>query len=134
MTWVIGIGVGSIENSDWTEGVWILRSIFSGGEIDPISILIGLTILLLPRLLFAAAASMYDAGRLRRLYVSLAAVPVVFEATVICLMLMTANINLGIAPGVFYSIAAPDIDFRIFLPTPILIVLGLIIVRSKNKM
>ena len=129
MTWVVGIGVGSIENSDWTEGVWILRLIFSGGGID----LVGLTILLLPRLIFAATASMYDAGKIRRLYVSMAAIPVVFVTSVICLMGMTATIILGIAPGVLISIAAPDIDSRLFLPTPILIILGLIIIRSKNK-
>ncbi len=133
MTWFIGTTFGSIENSDWMEGAWILRLVFSSVGTVPISVLGSLAIVLLPRLLFAAAASMYDVGRLGRYYVFVSALPVVFVTTVMYLMLMTANIILGIAPGVFFSIIAPDIDSRFFLPTPILIVLGLIAVRSKGK-
>jgi hypothetical protein len=124
MTWVIATGIGIIENSDWTEGVWILKPVIS---------LVGLAILLLPRVFFAAVASMHDAGKLGRYAVFVSAFPIVFVSGFVCLSMMTANIILGIPPGVLVSVAAPTIDFRLFTPTPILIVLGLFIVRSKNK-
>ncbi len=124
MTWVIGTGIGLIENSDWIEGLWIMKPIVSS---------IGIAILLLPRLLFAAATFMYNAGKLGKNYVFVSALPVVFVTAGIYMMLMTANIILGIPPGVLISIAAPNIDSRLFLPTPILIILGLIVVRSKTR-
>ena len=124
MTWVIDIVNGLIENSDWIEGAWILRPIVSSE---------GIAILLLPRLLFAAATFMYNAGKLGKNYVFVSTLPVVFVTAGIYMMLMTANIILGIPPGVLISIAAPNIDSRFFLPTPILIVLGLIVIRSKAR-
>jgi hypothetical protein len=133
MTWFAGIGIGSIENSDWTEGVWILKTIFSMAVPGPFAVLGPLAILLFPRLLFASVASMYDAGRVGSNYVAAAALPVIAVTAYMVLGLMTANIILGTPPGVLISIAAPDIDSRLFLPTPILLVLGIIIVRSRGS-
>jgi hypothetical protein len=133
ITWFAGIGIGSIENSNWTEGVWVLKTIFSMAVPGPFAVLGSLAILLSPRLIFASVASMYDAGRLGPNYVVAAALPVIAVTAYMLLGLMTANIILGTPPGVLISITAPDIDSRLFLPTPILLVLGFIIFWSKGR-
>ncbi|MFW9800504.1 MAG: hypothetical protein ACFFD9_08710 [Candidatus Thorarchaeota archaeon] len=132
MTWFIAIGFGSIENSDWTGGTWFLRTIFSSGGLDPFAALAFYAILLFPRLLFAATTSMHCIDRLSKAYVVASAIPVVAVTAWLGLQLMTASIILGSPPGVLISIAAPDVDSRLFLPTPILLLLGYIIIRSKE--
>ena len=133
MTWFMGMGIGSFENSDWTDGVWILKSVFSSMGIDPFAVLGSVTILFLPRLLFAAAVSMYVADRLGRNYVVASALPVIAVIAFLFLQLMTANFILGTPPGVLISIVEPDIDSRFFLPIPILLVLGFINVKLKGS-
>ncbi|MHA2058972.1 MAG: hypothetical protein ACW979_15240 [Candidatus Thorarchaeota archaeon] len=133
MTWFIATGIGSIENSDWTGNTWFLRTIFSPGEMDLAAVFAFFAILLLPRLIFAATASMYDAGRIGKAYVVVSMIPVIAVTAWLVLQLMTTSIHLGLPPGVLVSIAAPDVDSRIFLPTPFLLMFGFLIIRSTRR-
>jgi hypothetical protein len=133
MTWLIATGIGVIENSDWTGNAWFLRTVFLSGEMDPIGALVFLAIFLLPRLLFAAAVTLHELGRLGKTYVGMSAIPVIVVTIWLILNLTTLSLILGVPPGILISIAAPDVDSRFFLPTPILLVLGFFIIRSKRK-
>jgi hypothetical protein len=132
MTWFIATGIGSIENSDWTGNTWFLRTVLSAGPMPPIAALAFLAIFLIPRLLFAVVVLMYEFDRIGKASVFAAAVPAIAVTIWITLQMMTASIILGTPPGVLISIVAPDIDSRLFLPTPFLLVLGFIITRSKK--
>ncbi|MFW9851197.1 MAG: hypothetical protein ACFFF4_18875 [Candidatus Thorarchaeota archaeon] len=123
MTWFIATGIGSIENSDWIGSSWVLRTFFSSRSMDPVAVLAFFLIFLFPRLLFATATIMHESGRLGKPYVVAAMVPVIAVAAWTILQLMTASIILGQPPGVFISIAAPNIDSRFFLPTPIMLIM-----------
>lgn len=133
MTWEIATGIGFIENSDWTGNIWFLRTAFSSGEVDLTGALIFLTILLFPRLLFAAVVVLHDFGRLGESYVAISAIPIIIVTVWFALYSTTSSIIMGLPPGVLISIAAPDIDSRLFIPTPFLLVLGFFIIRSKRK-
>jgi len=134
MTWFIVTGMGPIVNSDWTGNTWVLTlsTLFSSVEMDPFLVLIFLAIFLFPRLLFAAAASLYDAGRFGKDYVYASAFPVIVVTAWLALQLMTASNMLGPAPGVIVIIGAPVVDSRLILPTPPLLGLGYFIIRSRG--
>ncbi len=51
-----------------------------------------------------------------------------------CAYSMTANVIYGIPPGgPLLSIRAPDFDARLFVPTPILLVAGLLLSKKQNS-
>lgn len=44
---------------------------------------------------------------------------------------MIVNVIYGIPHGVLISIVKPDLDLRLFIPTPILLIVGLYLARNK---
>jgi len=46
-----------------------------------------------------------------------------------CVMMMTINVIYGIPPGLYISIVRPDIDTRLFVPIPILLIVGFYLSR-----
>lgn len=133
MTWFLAIGIGSVENSDWTGNIWFLRTVFSSGGMDPFAAIAFFAIFLIPRLFFAISVIFHDFGRLGKAYATALAIPPIIVIGWILLQMMTASIILGTPPGRLISILAPDIDSRLFVPTPFLLLVGFMMIKSKKE-
>lgn len=133
MTWFLATGIGSVENSDWTGNIWFLRTVFSSGGMDPFAAIAFFAIFLIPRLLFAIGVIFHDFGRIGKAYATALALPTIVVIGWISLQMMTASIILGTPPGVLISILAPDIDSRLFVPTPFLLLVGFMMIKSTKE-
>lgn len=121
MTWFIATGLGMFEYSDWVDSGWFLRPESS--------------LLILPvQLLFAVAVTLYSNGRVSRAFVAGASLPLLALAMILSLELLTPNIIFGVPPGVLFSIGTPDIESRLVLPVPLLLLVGILfIMRGKRQ-
>ena len=120
VTWFIATGIGMFEFSDWAESGWFLR--------------LDSSLLFLPtQLLFAAAVWLYTNRRVSRAYVVGASLPLLALTAILSLELLTANTIFGVPPGVFISIAAPDVDSRLILPVPLLLLIGILFIIRGNQ-
>jgi len=130
LTWLIKSPLAFAEHSDWIEEGWIIRTV-QFQHVPPISVAMwGLMIVI--RVSFATAVLLFHLGRLQKDYVILSGVFVAGISVLQCIQLMIANVILGIPPGILINIVAPDVDMRLFVPVPLLLVLGFLVVSARN--
>lgn len=103
--------------SDWYLNDWLI-------------ILIPNIIVLIPRVLFILALVGFSRERVDLNLVRVFGLLLIAIEVFICFTMMTSNSIFGIPPGVLFSIAAPDVDIRLFVPTPIVLLVGVYQVRK----
>ncbi|MDH4214521.1 MAG: hypothetical protein ACFFCT_14505 [Candidatus Odinarchaeota archaeon] len=108
-----------ISYSDWYLNDWLI-------------ILLPNIFVLIPRLLFVFTLIRFnrdnaDLNLVRILGLLLAGILIV-----ICFVMMTVNSIFGTPPGVLFSIAAPVVDVRLFIPTPILLLAGIHLIKKAK--
>lgn len=109
--------IWAISYSDWYLNDWLF-------------ILIPNVIVLIPRVLFVFALVGFDQDRVDLKFVHFFGLLLIGIEVIICLVMMPGNSILGVPPGVLYSIPAPDVDIRLFVPTPIVLLVGMYQVRK----
>jgi hypothetical protein len=130
LTWLIDFPLASVEYSDWIEEGWIIRTV-QFQHVPPIPVAMW-ALLIVIRVSFATAVLLFHLGRLQKDYVVLSGVFVAGISVVQCIQLMMANVILGIPPGILINIVAPDVDMRLFVPAPLLLVFGFLVARVRN--
>ncbi len=103
--------------SDWYLNDWLI-------------ILIPNIIVLIPRVLFVSSLVGLSRNRVGLNLVRIFGLLLIGIEIIICLSMMTVNSIFGIPPGVLLSIAAPDVEIRLFVPTPIVLLVGMYQVRK----
>ncbi|MFQ5834144.1 MAG: hypothetical protein ACE5H4_15675 [Candidatus Thorarchaeota archaeon] len=153
LTYMIGSLLWSVTYSDWYSGVpeavngWLitfnlpipglppmdLEDIFWVlGHISPAGLLIG-AIIPATRFLFVAVVALFRRSRTNWQTVKAVGLLMLATAIVSCVFAMTVNVIYGIPPGVLFLVVAPDTDSRLFLPLPILLLVGMFLVRRRSK-
>ena len=118
----VGI-IGSIwliSYSDWYLNDWLI-------------ILIPNIFVLIPRLLFVFALVGFNRDNVGLNLVRILGLLLAGIMIVICFIMMTVNSIFGTPPGVLFLIAAPDVDVRLFIPTPILLLVGIYQIRKTKQ-
>lgn len=87
-------------------------------------------IVLIPRVLFVFSVVGFNRERVGLNLVRVFGLLLVGIEIFICFAVMTVNSIFGIPPGVLISIAAPDVEIRLFVPTPIVLLVGMYQVRK----
>ncbi|MGY5881745.1 MAG: hypothetical protein RTV31_15950 [Candidatus Thorarchaeota archaeon] len=110
----IGItgSIWSILYSDWYPNDWLI-------------ILIPNIMVLIPRVLYVLVQIGFDRDRVSLEYVHFFTIMLIVIESCICVSLMITNSIYGVPPGILISIATPDIDIRLFVPTSLLLLVGL---------
>ena len=81
---------------------------------------------------FVAAVALYRQDRIGKSILIIASVLLVGLSIATCVSSTTPNVIYGIPPGVFVSILAPDVDTKLMLPIPILLIAGLLLSKRPN--
>ncbi|PNX51532.1 MAG: hypothetical protein BV458_11415 [Thermoplasmata archaeon M9B2D] len=116
----------AISYSDWYLDDWLI-------------ILFPNIIVLIPRVLFVFALIGFNLDGVGLNLVRIFGLILIGIEIIICLVLMLDGGIYGAYPSVIISIAAPDVNLRLFVPTPILLLVGAYQVlntkdgRSKKK-
>lgn len=149
-TFAISSTIWNLAYSDWyTEfsgaiNGWLLRPFIwpldlllgivflASGRVSPLSLL-GLLVVPTVRLLFAVVVVRYREKKLSKSVLTISAMSLIGVSLASCLLSMTVNAIFGVPPGVLIFIAAPDVDTRLFIPIPILLVVGLYLSRKADK-
>ena len=100
---------------------------------DWLIILIPNIIVLTPRLLFVFALAGYDRDRFSLDLVRVSGFLLIAIEIFICFSLMTVNSIFGTPPGVLMLFPAPDVDIRLFVPVPIVLLVGMYLVLWRNR-
>ena len=107
----------AIVYSDWYLNDWLI-------------ILIPNIIVLIPRVLFVFSLVGFSRDRVGLNLVHIFGLLLIGIEIIICLPLMIVNSIFGVPPGILISIAAPDVEIRLFVPTPIVLLVGVYQVRK----
>ncbi|NHI89072.1 MAG: hypothetical protein EAX87_06080 [Candidatus Thorarchaeota archaeon] len=97
--------------SDWYLNDWLI-------------ILLPNIIVLIPRVLFVITLIGFNLDRVGLNLVRTFGLILIGIEIIICLVLMSGNVIYGTLPGVLISILAPDVNLRLFVPTPLLLLVG----------
>lgn len=108
-----------ISYSDWYLNDWLI-------------ILIPNIFVLIPRLLFVFTLIRFNRDNVDLNLVRILGLLLAGIMIVVCFVMMTANSIFGTPPGVLFSIAAPVVDVRLFIPTPILLLAGIHLIRKTK--
>jgi len=81
---------------------------------------------------FVAAVALYRQGRIDKSILIIASILLVGLSTATCVSSTTSNVIYGIPPGVIASTLAPDVDAKLMLPIPILLITGLLLSKKPN--
>lgn len=84
------------------------------------------------RLVFVAAVALYRQGRISKSILTTIGILLLGVSIADCASSMTVNVIYGIPPGLYISIVSPDVDTRLFLPVPILLIAGLLLSKKPN--
>ena len=98
--------------SDWYPNDWLI-------------ILIPNIMVLIPRVLYVLVQIGFDRDRVSLEYVHFFTIILIVIESCICVSLMITNSIYGVRPGILISIATPDSDIRLFVPTSLLLLVGL---------
>lgn len=109
-----------ISYSDWYLNDWLV-------------ILIPNIFVLIPRLLFVFALIGFNRDNIGLNLVLILGLLLTGIMVVTCFEMMTVNSIFGIPPGVFFLFTTPDVDIRLFIPTPILLITGVYLIRKKKQ-
>jgi hypothetical protein len=115
----------------WLYILFLVDVVWAFGHVTPVSLLI---FLLTPivRLFFVAVVILYTKKRISKSVLAISSISVIGVSLANCLFSMIVNVIYGIPPGLRISIAAPDVDTRLFIPIPILFLVGLYLSRKAD--
>ena len=88
---------------------------------------------LIPRVLFVIALVGFNRNRASKDHVRIFGLLLIGIEIVICLYLMMIDAIFGTPPGVLIILPEPDVDIRLFLPTPLLFLVGMYQVRTTQS-
>jgi hypothetical protein len=90
-------------------------------------------LILVPRLLFTFAIVRHSEQKSSLNLLCVSGALLIIIDLYICLTMMTVNSIFGTPPGVLALFTAPDVDVRLFVPVPILLLVGVYQVRKNRK-
>jgi uncharacterized membrane protein len=135
-TFIVSSVTWTLQLSDWWSGVEIpligllfLPYLFT--HTMPSSLFLFLMTPVV-RLVFVAAVAFYRQNRIHVSILIIACILLIGISIAGCASAMIANVIYGIDPGLEISMLTPDVDTRLFLPIPILLIAGLLFSKKPN--
>ncbi len=135
-TWQIVLSIRwDLTCSDWFSGLrwgldgWLL---WPNPFIRPSDQLLLVLMPQVPRLVFVVVVALYRQGRADKSILIIAGILLLGFSSAICASLTAANAIYGIPPGIELLFRAPDVDTKLFLPIPILLITGLLLSKRPN--
>ena len=125
--WCYGIE-GSMNGWLFEPNTWLIENILDNLSwmIIHVSLSSFLLALLVPisRIVFIVAVALFRLEKVEKPILIAAGLMLLGVSVLECILMMTTNVIYGIPPGLYISIARPDVDTRLFVPIPILLVVG----------
>ncbi len=127
--WLFGSAIGYLVQCLFNS--FLVDIFWAFGHINPTSLLF---VLLTPivRIIFAVGVVLCRQNRISKSVLAISGIGVIGISLASCFLSMTVNVIYGTRPGWCILLAPPNLDTRLFVPIPILLLVGLYLSRKAD--